>query len=414
MIKAGSLFYAIVISLVIAILTSSILLFGYTVRSSTDRAEMQRRLVLNAGSGIQLLLSAQEIVPQNSSKIIDLYNEGTDSIELSQKTWGAYSVLNSKAFFKKEERSITALCGSQNAERYCIRLADHDKPLAMCGKTVLKGDAFLPAAGVKRAYIEGQSFVGANMVQGIIHNSTKSVPDPPESLLLFLRGILSGKVTDDDSLLLTEGIIEADSLSNDFQQRTMVFYTPGNLHIAGGAYSGNIAFLAGGTITVDPTAQLNDVILGANKICLKEGLRASLQAFAADSILLEKNVSLSYPSVLGAFKRNEAPAAVVILGEKDSVCGTIFAFKEKEVQQSPGVIIRKEAFAEGEILTNGFADMQGTLHGSLSCVSLLLRTPSSVYENHLLNAVIDVIARPGVYSGMLGSGGTNQIVKYLR
>lgn len=40
-------------------------------------------------------------------------------------------------------------------------------------------------------------------------------------------------------------------------------------------------------------------------------------------------------------------------------------------------------------LTKENADAQGSIYGSVYCRTLLLQTPSGVYENHLLNSLID-------------------------
>src|SRR3989344_5709497 len=100
MIKAGSLFYAIVISLIIAIVSSSLILFSYLSHIQFETFEMNERLQLNADSGLNLLLSEQSIIGLNEKKALDLYGQGIDSVELSRKSWGAYEIAISKSIFK--------------------------------------------------------------------------------------------------------------------------------------------------------------------------------------------------------------------------------------------------------------------------------------------------------------------------
>ena len=60
-------------------------------------------------------------------------------------------------------------------------------------------------------------------------------------------------------------------------------------------------------------------------------------------------------------------------------------------------------------------DFKGKVYGALSCDHFLLTTPSSVYENHLLNAEID----PSLLSADFVGGDTHtenskrDIVKWL-
>src|ERR1700746_1813805 len=109
MIKASSLFFAIVISLIIAIVSSSLLLFAYTSRIEEEKLDMSEKMLLNVQSGIELLLTRQDAIALNDSKEIDLFDKGMDSVLLTRKAWGAYEILISQSTFKNEKRSLTAL-----------------------------------------------------------------------------------------------------------------------------------------------------------------------------------------------------------------------------------------------------------------------------------------------------------------
>jgi hypothetical protein len=43
----------------------------------------------------------------------------------------------------------------------------------------------------------------------------------------------------------------------------------------------------------------------------------------------------------------------------------------------------------GNAYSSNYTNAQGSIYGSIFCQTLLLQTPSGVYENHLLNCVID-------------------------
>src|SRR3972149_11943709 len=130
MIKAGSLFYAIVISLIIAIVSSSLILFAYLTRIQFQNFEANQQLNLNANSGLNLLLSKQSLVELNQQKTIDLFNAGNDNVELTRKSWGAYEILISKAIFKNIEVTRIAQAGfyPDSIRLYSLYLSDVDKP----------------------------------------------------------------------------------------------------------------------------------------------------------------------------------------------------------------------------------------------------------------------------------------------
>ncbi|MGZ4055070.1 MAG: hypothetical protein ACXVPU_06515 [Bacteroidia bacterium] len=418
MIKASSLFYAIVISLIIAIVSSSLLLFAYTNRIENDKLEMTDRMLLNIKSGIQLLLSEQDLIPLNNSKEIDLYNKGTDNILLSRKAWGAYEVLISQATFKGEKKTLTALAGfAPDSNRYCIYIADEDKPLSLCGNTLLKGTAYLPKAGVQRAYIEGQNFIGSKLIDGNILLSKKELPEFDKDLDKCIRSILSDKhISENDSIVEVGNELEIDSVNNSFQGRTIVYSSDVSIHVTNGVYKGNIVIISSKQIKISSEALLQDVIVAAPKIILEKGCKGNLQAFASDSIIVEKDVSLDYPSVLGIVKNKLTQTSIIILNENDSVSGNVFSVKKEDDIKNTGILIKKDAYIKGQVYTNGYADEQGTIAGSLTCRNTLLQTSASVYEDHLLNATIDESKLSAYFAGisLVKESTKKAVIKYLK
>ena len=104
------------------------------------------------------------------------------------------------------------------------------------------------------------------------------------------------------------------------------------------------------------------------------------------------------------------------LNENDSISGAVFAFqKEPNPMKRVGVLISKESFVHGQVYSNGYADIEGTIFGSVMCASIILSTPSSVYENHLLNAVIDQTKRLPYFVGITitEESASKKIVKWL-
>lgn len=394
MIKAGSLFYAIVISLIIAIVSSSLILFSYLSHIQFETFEINERLQLNADSGLNLLLSKQSIVGINEKKIVDLYGQGNDSVELIRKSWGAYEIAISKAVFKNTSilRIAQTGYGQDTSKTYSLYLSDEDKPFAVCGKTQIKGTAFLPKAGVKRAYIEGQNFIGDKLIDGITKQSEKSLPKFNEELIENIQAIFSNKqLSETDSVVSINGDLSVDSLKNSFLNNSLIFYSAGSLKISEGFYSGNIAVVSDKQITISATANVHDVMIVAPRVIVEKGFKGNLQIFASDSVIIEKNVTLTYPSVIGLIRNNSSPSvAAIVLNENDTIMGNLFAYKKAEdVLKQSGLVLDEKSFVYGQIYSNGYADIKGEIYGSLMCNKILLKTSSSVYENHLLNVVID-------------------------
>ena len=420
MIKASSLFYAIVISLIIAIVTSSLILFAYLSRIEFENFAMDQRLNLNADSGLNLLTSQQTLVEAGQSKSIDLYGTGEDSVFLSRKSWGAYEIAISKASFKNIKITRIAQIGyyPDSSSLYSLYLADQDKPLSLCGKTIVKGTAYLSKAGVKRAYIEGQSFIGNTLINGQIKPSERTLPSFNKELMAHIQSMFSKKMlSDNDSIIMLQRELSGDSISNSFNDRSLVLTSANSITISNGLYEGNVAIISNKQITVEASAILKDVILAAPRIIIKDNFKGNFQAFASDSIIVKKNVSLYYPSVLAVVMGVNSPnVSAVVLNENDTLLGNIFAFKDDAyVLKQAGIVIPQKAVVVGQLYSNGYIDVKGTIKGSLMSNKILLVTPSSVYENHLLNAVIDVSQLPKGYVGinLVKESKGKKVVKWL-
>lgn len=421
MIKAGSLFYAIVISLIIAIVSSSLILFAYLTRIQFENFEINQQLNLNADSGLNLLLSKQSLVELDQQQTIDLFNIGTDNVELTRKTWGAYEILISKAVFKNTKAIRIALAGfyPEGTHLYSLYLSDQDKPLALCGNTLIKGTAYLPKAGVKRAYIEGQSFAGNTLIEGQIKQSEKTLPKFNKDLIDNIRTVFLKKtVTGNDSTIIIVNELSVDTLNNSFQNKTVVFISSAPLRISDGVYSGNIAIVSDKQITISSNALLKDVLVFAPKIIIEKEFRGNIQGFASDSIIINENVTLTYPSILGlvAEGNKSKNTSAIILNENDTISGNVFVYKnEADVLKQAGLIIPEKSFVFGQVYSNGYVDIKGTINGSLMCNKIMLSTSSSVYENHLLNAIIDASKLSKYYVGinLVEESQVKKVVKWL-
>jgi hypothetical protein len=394
MIKAGSLFYAIVISLIIAIVSSSLILFAYLTHIQFETFETNQRLERNADSGLNLLLSKQTWIALNEKKTIDLYEQGIDSVELTRKAWGAYEIAISKAVFKNTSFLRIAQIGyyQDSTQTYSLYLADEDKPLALCGKTIIKGTAYLPKAGVKRAYIEGQNFVGNELIEGVSKLSKKTLPEFSKPFIDAIQSVFTNKqVSENDSTVMIESELSGDSIHNSFLNNTLVLHCKNKLRMADGFYTGNVAIISDQQITIAASAIVKDVLIFAPRVIVEKGFNGNLQIFASDSVIVEKNVTLLYPSVIGLLRGAQSPTvAGIVLNENDTISGNVFAYKKSdEVFKQSGITLAEKSFIYGQVYSNGYIDIKGTIYGSLMCNKIILKTPSSVYENHLLNAVIN-------------------------
>jgi hypothetical protein len=300
MIKAGSLFYAIVISVIIAIVSSSFILFAYLSHIEFDNQSLQQRLNLNAQSGLNLLMSNQSLIEPGQSDVIDLFSTGEDSVFLKRKSWGAFEVIYASARFHGRTAERIAQVGfpRDSSNVYSIYLVDEGKPLGVCGKTKITGPVYLPKAGVERKYIEGESYNGAHLIFGEIKKSKNTLPPFNPELIQHIQQLLKEKrASDNDSVIQLNRAFKGDSIVNSFKNNTVVLKHHGIIKIENSLFEGNVIIASDTLIIVSPTTIMKNIVLVAPKIIFEKNFRGQLQAFASDSIIAKESVSFVYPSV---------------------------------------------------------------------------------------------------------------------
>jgi hypothetical protein len=292
-----------------------------------------------------------------------------------------------------------------------------DRPLSVCGKTIIKGDCYISKAGIKRAYIEGKSFEGNRLVNGNVYDN-KLFPQKNhfEKTHNDILSFLENRNSISDSVITLDNLEPGDSLLNSFENKTIVVYSS-SLHLRDITLKGNIILIAKDSITVSPTALLEDVILYARKINFREKCINTIQAFASDTILAGNHCTFNYPSVISLLNKQQNKSNPLISVQADcNITGDLLSPGNYSNRITSSIQVGSNCRVTGNIYSSGSVDIKGILHGSLYCSSIILKTPSSFYENHLLDTEIDVYKRPLHYTGAICMSDANnkKIIKWMK
>lgn len=395
-IQGGALFYVVSITLVISVTCSLFLYSALLAKQSFMFLLKDKRLIENIDNGINLISCLPETVELGDEKIIDLFGQTQDSVLIKRSSWGIFEKYSVTAFSMGDSLSKTFLVGNEYTDLSALFLLDQGRPLKLAGNTKITGNCFLPRAGVERAYIEGQNFSGDKLINGIVKSSTNKFADLNQELVLTLQDQLQGN--------FNESFIDVeltDSLENKSLDETFLIKAVNPITLSG-YYSGNITFHSKQRIIVKKQAQINGVILIAPEIIFEQDFSGSVQAFASDSIHVGEKCTLSFPSVLGLIPRKEnLRPGNLIIGEDCNFSGTIFCYETNfDPKKRALVTIEPRSELIGEIISSSALDLKGKIWGEVICEKFLLRTSSSIYENHLLNAEINSVNVP---KGMLFS-----------
>lgn len=410
MLDARALMYAILVSLLIALVSAALVQLSYFMNlQQTDQFD-RGRLIRNVKSGIALLRATEEEIELRE---VDLYQNGKDIVNISRQNWGLFSIGTSTAYIKKttgiDTLSKTIILGDSESKflEYGLYLTDQIRPLSLVGKTEIQGKVFLPEAGIKRGNIGGETFIGDKMIRG---EKVKS-----ETYLPSLDWGEIEKKANELWAVSEEGGVPYDNLNQSFEDETIIFFGK-NITIRDLSLKGNIIIKASEKITVESSSQLEDVILVAPEVIIKNGFQGSFQAYAKDKIEISEYSYLEYPTVLFLSKNaNRKDKTFIKVDSNVRLEGLILAYEKKYRKHPTHVSIGENSTIVGEVFVKGSVDLRGEVRGSLSCKEFQVKTSSSVYNNFLLDGKILRNELHDKFVSPLIDGTTDwAIVKYIQ
>ena len=401
MLRGGSLFYALAITVIMALVSTSLLVAAHYGRIRLQRDEIRENVIRNSKSGLELLMGDQSIVGYDSPKDIDLFGRGSDSVLLENKSWGAFEVAISHAHNKSFSHELIAAIGWQGDmnDKTALILADLDRPLSITGSTKLTGDCYLPKAGIQRAYIEGNSYSGEKLVYGEIKTTDRFLPKYNDTLVKRIKALFEFQPGKNDSVIYGEAFQQSDSINNSFLNRPLYVFNEGTIIINSQKICGQVCIISHKLIRIGKNSSIHNELLIAPRIEIDDEVEGDFQAFARDSLITGEKVHLHYPTVLGIIATDKSPDfASLFIGKKSRIFGQVFACStESDFRKHVIVSTEKESIVYGEIYSSDLVDHKGEVYGDVVCVKFELKTPSAEYENHLLNAIIDRTKRSSDY-----------------
>lgn len=394
MVKASALYIVIIVSLLIAIFSASLISTAYFYRLEYQKYKRYNKLSANLNSGIAILLS-DGFKQYGQDNFTDLFGEQSDSVLLRKERWGVYDLNLVKSFVLADTLKKSFLSGKDiGKDQSCLWLSDEDRPLSVSGSTRITGDAFLPKSGIKQAYVEGKPYDGKKTVYGSVKTSEKELPALDENILRELQSYLA---SNDNAF--TDAI--PDSSFNSFFNPAQIIKFHGGT-IGAVSLSGKIILVSDTIVTIPSDALLNDIQLYAPSIIVEEGFKGICQLFAADSIHIGNNCIFNYPSCLGVLKQDTASTQSKIdLGKGTVFSGIIFSYEKQRSDLQTLISLGKNSQVKGEVYATGFVKMDKPvkIQGKVSCNRFIIQTPTSLYENYLIDIEINRKKRSKYYLG---------------
>ncbi|MDF2449497.1 MAG: hypothetical protein K0R26_2001 [Bacteroidota bacterium] len=385
--KGGALYVAVIISILISIILSLFIVVAYFNIQSIQSQNSFLQLHLSMESGFEIAQS--DFYNTNSGTTWQKMPYNNDSIMVKKMAWGCFTLVDVKAKNTHFKTHKTGLFGAASSLDTALMVAEQNKPIGLAGKIKFKAACYLPKAGVKSAYIAGTSFSDLNSVRPFIKQAPGYIPEIDENYLKSIEQSQSELNPYTDSLIS----FIPDVINQSFQQKTAVIQQ-GSVNLNKQVLSNNIKIIVSDLITVENTCQLNNILLIARKVIFKKGFKGTVHVIARDSIITEDECEFNYPSSFCVYSTSSSSTTNpvvrgIFFGTQCKFKGGLLAANIKSQSSRMMIRLNKQFELIGNLYSSDYADAQGNLYGSFFCRTLLLQTPSGVYENHLLNCLID-------------------------
>lgn len=393
MLRAGALYFALISAFLIAVICASLVMVAAYYREAYLKELRAARLERNVGSMLDYTLARHNSFIEEKSMVVDLLGEGTDSVTLSTSQWGIFELSVISAFISKDTVKTSFLIGlDTRMDALSLYLSDEDRPVLVSGDTRVVGNAAVPKSGMRKSYVENRPYSGDQLVYGKVLESSRTLPALKEEMIRSLQKELDRDISKME-------LLPSQNLNVPFPGKKKVFALPPSAHISG-SLSGKITLYSDTTVLISREAKLDNVVVYAHSILLEEGFKGNCQLFARDSIIVGNKVVLHYPSVLGLVAREKTvDQSRIIVGKDTDISGTLFSYEPKRSPLQTMISFSQNTKVKGEVYATGLIKLaKGVeIKGKTSCNRFVMQTPTTLYENFLVDVKLNRRARDRHY-----------------
>ncbi|MGE0567808.1 MAG: hypothetical protein AB7O73_07655, partial [Bacteroidia bacterium] len=257
-----------------------------------------------------------------------------------------------------------------------------------------KANCFLPAGGIKPAFIEGKSYVASSGVSSHVRKAPQSIPDLDNSFLDNIN-LQFNSNSFSDSLVYEL----SDNIHWKFSQTT-ILHNLTERKLSNKSWSGNIVLRSNDVITIDSTCHLDKVLIVARKVVFNEGFKGKVHVVASDSIICNEKTNFLFPSSMVIYNKEASSSGLRLIqfSEESSFFGGIVAYTESKAGEANCFVkFSSTSDINGSVYSSGYVHMEGNFNANVIARKLLIKTPSAAYENHILSCQLN----PAKYAGLI-------------
>jgi len=380
--SASALELTIIVSLIIAILLASLITL-YTFHKGQSERFTRRFNILH------IMDSALTFAQSNSISSTDTVLFGmvftSDTVSIKKTAWGLYDLGVVKVRDDIDSLRKAFLLGASVPDTTVLYVADEDRNLSVSGKTRIIGNAFLPQSGIKPAFVDSKYYDGMEeIVEGQKRFSERALPD-----LEYGRVQAVYDFPNSDRIIDFEE--QPSYFSQSFLMSTVHWHSEKPIDLSDYNLKGNIVVSSDTAIHIGSHSSMTNIICIAPFISIDDGFKGILQLFATDAISIGQEVILDYPSAVVLKPADPNGQSKINIKKRSSIYGTVMLAEEKKNSTPHRIAFGESCTVFGELLVYGMLQYEKTLtvYGSTYCYRFITQTPSSLYENYLIDIDFD-------------------------
>jgi len=386
--KGSALYLSLIIGVVISLLLSLFVVLSRYNHTQLLVKDIQLQLKYNLISGVNLATSP--FFPETHNNSWTRLGINNDSLKIKTLRWGAYQFINVCSKNGRFQTSLSGFYGTALKKDTGLVIADNGRAISAAGEIRFNAFCYLPSSVLRPVFIEGMSYSGTSTTKSFIKPSPRRIPDLNNEYLSGFKNMISTYNSRTDSLVSELSPISYVS----FDAKTAVLQTT-ILHLTDQRFKGNIKLIAK-EVNISKTASLEDVLIVADKIRVQKGFNGNLHLMVKDSIIIEPDCQLNYPSSLVIYNPDPKEISIglrgIYIGENSVIEGSIICYNDKvsdtEVPRQL-VKLNKNCKVYGLVYCSGYGHLQGKIYGNVYCERLIVKSNSATYENHLIDTEID-------------------------
>lgn len=397
-VKAGALQFTIAFSLLVLMLVLSFLVFHELKGKELTNMQMHETFLRDIRSASLVLEESPQLFSRDSASFYLAAPAFSDSVGVTVKEWGLYHLVRLQSRFRHISREKNFLFTDdirKNKLRPSLYFSDPHRYLSLGGKTFLGNDSWLPAYGVRKAYVNGIGYYRDSLVHGRSHQAEDKLPALQERLNDQYSRLLAG-VTGLDSIVDLVAISLQDTVFNSFSNKRLIIRCPEEAVLEHITFLGNIV-LWGKQIGIRNTVRIKTCLILAESVKIEDKFSGSGQFIAREFISAGDSCIFDAPTLF--YCQSGSPAAGIHLGEGCLFRGDI-VLSQPASEGIEALTVGEGTKMTGQVYCNGIVSFKGTLFGSLFCKGFIHRTTNGVYNNYLLNVCIDYGRLPKEYGGI--------------